>query len=116
MQLEGALAELHSKSSIPGSSVILQEIAYIYQMIGESKRAASYYEKILDRNEDSLESMLQLCRIATDLEDFSYGKKWIGKLLEYPEVMEVKEYGALHTHFEDYDVALKYFDECKAGI
>ena len=63
----------------PGSSVILQEIAYIYQMIGESKRAASYYEKILDRNEDSLESMLQLCRIAIDLEDFSYGKKWIGK-------------------------------------
>ena len=115
---KGALAEFTTLSRrYPGSSVILQEIAYIYQMIGESKRAASYYEKILDRNEDSLESMLQLCRIAIDLEDFSYGKKWIGKALQkYPEVMEVKELaGALHTHFEDYDVALKYFDECKAA-
>ena len=37
-------------------------------------------------------------------------------LQKYPEVMEVKELaGALHTHFEDYDVALKYFDECKAA-
>ncbi len=113
---KGALSEFTTLSRrYPGSSVILQEIAYIYQMIGESKRAASYYEKILGRNEDSLEAMLQLCRIAIDLDDFAYGKKWIEKALEkYPDVMEVKELaGALYTHFEDYDVALEYFDQCK---
>ncbi len=113
---KGALAEFTTLSRrYPGSSVILQEIAYIYQMIGESKRAASYYEKILDRNEDSLEAMLQLCRIAIDLEDFAYGKSWIDKALaKYPEVMEVKELaGALHTHFGEYEAGLKYFNQCK---
>lgn len=113
---KGALSEFTALSRrYPNSTVILQEIAYIYQMIGESKRSASYYEKILKREPDNLESMLQLTRIAMDLEDFDYGQRWITKALDrHPDVVEVKELaGALHTHFANYETALDFFGQCK---
>ena len=113
---KGALGEFTALSRrYPNSTVILQEIAYIYQIIGESKRSASYYEKILKREPDNLESMLQLTRIAMDLEDFDYGLRWVNKALEkYSDVVEVKELaGALHTHFAKYETALEFFGQCK---
>jgi|GEM_PF-999024 tetratricopeptide (TPR) repeat protein len=114
---KGALNEFTRLSKrYPDSVVLLQEIAYIYQLTGQPKRAASYYEKIHGIDPENLESMLQLVRIAIDSEEFGQGTVWIERALElYPSVMEVFELaGQLHVSSQEYDIALKYFRRCKA--
>lgn len=113
---KGALQEFSQLSRrYPDSVILLQEIAYIYQVIGESKRSSSYYEKILRLDSGNLEAMLQLIRISIDLEDLEMGNEYLEMALKHhPETMEVRELGGLlHVHFHDYEKGLEYFDYCK---
>jgi len=114
---KGALSEFTRLSKrYPDSVVLLQEIAYIYQLTGQPKRAASYYEKIHKLDPENLESILQLVRIAIDSEEFAEGEEWIEKAIAmYPSVMEVYELaGQLYVSSRDFELALKYFRRCKA--
>jgi tetratricopeptide (TPR) repeat protein len=95
----------------------LQEIAYIYQCSGEFRRAAGYYEKILDKEPKNLEALLQLIRISMDLSDLKYGETFIQTALsEYPQVMEVHELiGLFYVSFQDYEKASHHFDCCQTN-
>jgi tetratricopeptide (TPR) repeat protein len=112
----GALRELANLArKNPSSTILMQEIAYIYQCTGEVKRAAGYYEKILSTEHDNLEAMLQLIRIAMELGDYRYGIRWSESALElYEDVMEVHEIvGLFFSAFQQYDRALTHFEICE---
>lgn len=114
---KGALSEFTRLSKrYPDSVVLLQEIAYIYQLTGQAKRAASYYEKIHRLDPENLEAIMQLVRIAIESEEFSEGQQWIEKAIDmYPSVMEVQELaGQLYVSSKNYDKALQFFRRCKA--
>ncbi|PCJ19291.1 MAG: hypothetical protein COB02_07845 [Candidatus Cloacimonadota bacterium] len=113
---KGALREFsHLSKKYPDSIILLQEIAYLYQCIGEFRRAAGYYERILEMDGDNLEALLQLIRISIEVKDYPYGKLKAEKALsKYPEVLEAYELvGLFLVSFERYDEALSYFEHCK---
>jgi tetratricopeptide (TPR) repeat protein len=114
---KGALREFAAMArKKPDCTILMQEIAYIYQCTGEHKRAAGYYEKILGKEPHNLEAILQLIRIGMDLSDLDFAEKWVRRALElYPDVSEVHEMtGALYVSFKKYDKALTFFQHCKS--
>lgn len=113
---KGALREFsHLSKKYPDSIILLQEIAYLYQCIGEFRRAAGYYERILEMDGDNLEALLQLIRISIEVKDYAYGKLKAEKAItKYPEVLEVYELvGLFLVSFERYEDGLSYFEHCK---
>ncbi|MCJ8347274.1 tetratricopeptide repeat protein [bacterium] len=113
---KGALTEFsHLSKKFPDSIILLQEIAYLYQCMGEFRRSAGYYERILEMDVDNLEALLQLIRISIEIKDYSYGKLKAEKALhKYPDVLEVYELvGLFLVSFDRHDEALSYFEHCK---
>jgi tetratricopeptide (TPR) repeat protein len=113
---KGALSEFSRLSKhYPDSAILLQEIAYIYQITDQFKRAASYYEKILILEPSHLEALLQLMRIAIELRDFQTGVRWADKALAaWSDILEVYELaGLFYASFDEFEKGLEYFTHCK---
>lgn len=111
----GALYELQKLNrTYPESLMVIQEMAYIYQCLGELKRAAHFYEKILKREHRHLEARMQLIRISLSYPDAVNGLIYLEETLAlFPDVLEVKELaGEFHNHSHNYAKAIAYFTEC----
>ncbi len=113
---KGALSEFSRLSKrCPDSVILLQEIAYIYQITDQFKRAASYYEKILAQEPCHLEALLQLVRISIELGDYRSGVQWSNTALEaWPDTLEVYELsGLFYASFDEFEKGLEHFTHCK---
>jgi len=111
----GALYELQKLNrTYPESLMVMQEMAYIYQCLGELKRAAHFYEKILKRDHRHLESRMQLIRISLTYPEAVNGQIYLEETLAlFPDVLEVRELaGEFHNHRQNYAAAIACFNEC----
>ena len=97
----------------PDTLVLLQELGYLYQILGEHKRASVYYSRILEKEPRHLEARLQLIRISMTLKDVGQRHLVEETLGLYGDTLEVRELvAAWFLVMEDYPESIRLFQEC----